>query len=72
MTNDNNIVEFKKKMKNSLPPESRWVTIVISENPEETFLEHDERLNPFEIIGMMHWGQDLMMSTMKMEPEVDS
>lgn len=56
-----NVVEFKKRMKEAAPPTIRYVTIGIFTDGSDGFIEHSPELNGYEVLGILEWGKSLKM-----------
>ena len=64
-----NVVEFKKKMKEVLPPDERYVCFVVNTDGSGAFVEHHEKLNPYEVLGMIEVAKAIILAGLDVEEE---
>ena len=57
-----NVIEFRKKMKEQAPAEIRYVTVGIFTDGSDGFIEYSENLNGYEVLGILEWGKSLKLA----------
>ena len=62
-----NILEFKKKVKQAAPKDSRYVLICVDTDGEDGSIEHSPNLNGYEVLGIMEWAKSLKLAECAIE-----
>lgn len=56
------VLEFKKRLKETAPPEMRYVTIAVFTDGSNGFIEYSPELNGYEVLGVIEWGKSIKLA----------
>lgn len=63
--------KLREKIKQSMPDDMVYVLVGIprdgSSEQLDAFVEHDERINPYEVIGILEFGKSIVLASAESE-----
>lgn len=63
-----NILEFKRKIKESAPVGEKFVTIVI--DGDDTYLEHSDGLDGYQVLGILEFAKSIKLFECQTDDEL--
>lgn len=64
----NNVIEFRKKVKDQAPVGTLFVMITINDDGSDAYLEYTASLNGYEVLGILAYAQSLKLAETELMP----